>query len=75
MSRVVDSGKHSLLTAVLLPITCQCFLDCEKHIHCKYTCYTAASERIKKQGSILNLLLIPCSQRWVITEKTENLKF
>ena len=75
MSRVVDSGKHSLLTAVLLPITCLCFLDCEKNIHCKYTCYTAASERIKKQGSILNLLLIPCSRRWGITEKPKILSF
>ena len=75
MSRVLDSGKHGLLTAVLLPITCLCFLDCEKHIHCKYTCYTTASERIKKQGSILNLLLIPCSRRWVITEKPKILSF
>ena len=41
----------------------------KKDIHCKYTCYTTASERIKKQGSILNLLLIPCSRRWVNTEK------
>ena len=75
MSRVVDPGKHSVLTAVLLPITCLCFLGCEKHIHCKYTCYTTASERIKKQGSILNLLLIPCSRRWGITEKPKNLGF
>lgn len=46
-----------------------CVLNCEKDIHCKYTYYTTASERIKKHSSILNLLLIPCSRRWVNTEK------